>query len=86
VGTCIEPTGGVAYELFGAHRSTRQFQHGLGISQRGRALAPLAVFAARLAAGRALRAEVRDGEPSGGLLVVATRGCRALSVAASRGY
>ena len=66
-------TGGVAHELFGARRTTRQIQHGLGIAHRGRLLAPVIALVSRLAARGALHAEVRDGEPSGGLLVIATR-------------
>jgi len=67
-------TGGFAYEAFGAHRATRQIQHGLGLSRRSPS--PVAAAVARiteLVARQALAAEVRPGEPSGGLLIVATR-------------
>ena len=67
-------TGGLAYELFGARRATRQIQHRLGLS-RGTPAQVAAVVArmTELLARRALAANVRPAEPSGGLLIVATR-------------
>lgn len=68
-------TGGLLFEVFGARRATRQIQHGLGLSRRSApALARVVETVTRRAARAALAAEVRPGEPSGGLLVIATRG------------
>jgi SAM-dependent methyltransferase len=67
-------TGGLAYELFRGRRATRQIQHGLGLAGRGSPQVARAVAAiAELVGRRALADEVRPGEPSGGLLIVATR-------------
>lgn len=67
-------TGGIAYELFRGRRATRQIQHGLGLSRRGAPQVARGVAAvAELVGRRALAEEVRAGEPSGGLLIVATR-------------
>ncbi|HEY8758095.1 MAG TPA: class I SAM-dependent methyltransferase [Candidatus Limnocylindria bacterium] len=68
-------TGGLAFELFGARRPTRQIQHRLGLSRR--TASPTAAVVASmtaLVARRAFGAAVRASEPSGGLLIVATRG------------
>lgn len=70
-------TGGLAYELvglLGRGRATRQIQHDLGLARRPTRLAVrAATMATRLVARRALAAELRAGEPSGGLLIVAHR-------------
>jgi SAM-dependent methyltransferase len=67
-------TGGLAYELFRGRRATRQIQHGLGLSREGSPQVARAVAAvAELVGRRALVDEVRPNEPSGGLLIVATR-------------
>jgi len=67
-------TGGLAYELFRARRPTRQIQHGLGLSRRiPPRLAAVVARTTELIARRALAATVQPGEPSGGLLVIATR-------------
>jgi SAM-dependent methyltransferase len=67
-------TGGLAFELFGARRATRQIQHQLGLSRGSPPQVSAAVAGAtELLARRALAAEVRPGEPSGGLLITATR-------------
>jgi SAM-dependent methyltransferase len=67
-------TGGVAYELFRGRRATRQIQHGLGLARRGSPrLARVSAAIAELVGRRALADEVRAGEGSGGLLIVATR-------------
>jgi SAM-dependent methyltransferase len=67
-------TGGLAYELFGARRPTRQIQHGLGMSRRSPPqVAAVVARTTELLARRALAATIRAGEPSGGLLIVATR-------------
>ncbi|HET8568873.1 MAG TPA: class I SAM-dependent methyltransferase [Candidatus Limnocylindria bacterium] len=67
-------TSGLLYEAFDGRRSTRTIQSGLGLSRRrdGPAAA-LVLRLLRLLARDALRAEVRGGEPSGGLLVLARR-------------
>jgi SAM-dependent methyltransferase len=67
-------TGGLAYELFRGRRATRQIQHGLGLSRRGSPQVARAVAAiAELVGRRAFADEVRPDEPSGGLLIIATR-------------
>jgi SAM-dependent methyltransferase len=67
-------TGGLAYELFRGRRATRQIQHGLGLSRQGSPAVARAVGAIAELVGRgALADEVQPHEPSGGLLIVATR-------------
>lgn len=70
-------TGGLAYELIGLAgrgRATREIQHDLGLARRPPwPLARGSALATRLAGRSALDADVRPGEPSGGLLVIATR-------------
>ncbi len=67
-------TGGLAYELFGARRATRQIQHRLGLSRRSPPQVATAIArTTELVARRALAADVRPGEPSGGLLIIAAR-------------
>ena len=72
--TISNRTGGIAYELFRGRRATRQIQHGLGLSRRGSPQAARAVAAiAERLVRPVLADEVRSNEPSGGLLIVATR-------------
>lgn len=67
-------TGGLAFELLGRGRATRQIQHDLGLSRRPSGpVVRVAELVTAFAGRRALAAEVRPGEPSGGLLVIATR-------------
>jgi SAM-dependent methyltransferase len=67
-------TGGIAYELFRGRRATRQIQHGLGLSRRGPPqVARAAAGITELVGRSALTDEVRPDEPSGGLLIIATR-------------
>jgi len=70
-------TGGLTYELvglIGRGRATRQIQHDLGLARRPPPLAArTAAMTTRVVARRALASELRTGEPSGGLLIVAHR-------------
>ena len=67
-------TGGIAFELRGGGRPTRAIQHDLRMERRSPRLAGIAAWIAKRYAGRAFSAQVRPGEPSGGLLLVGRRG------------
>jgi SAM-dependent methyltransferase len=72
--TLSNSTGGLAFELLGAKRPTRQIQHGLRLSRRApNALAGAVATMVALVGRRALQEEIGPGEPSGGLILIATR-------------
>ena len=67
-------SGGLAFELLGRGRPTRQIQHDLGLARRPPAAAVrTAELLTAFAGWHALGAQIRPGVPSGGLLVIAAR-------------